>query len=254
MEIYLDTETTGFNKDDQVIQIGVIDQDGKVLINTLVHCEKEVPQAAFDIHGISNEMLADAPKFNEIYPQLLELINKAEKVHIYNSAFDVRLLKQTCESHELTPFSYAVAGKSNYPGTKLNCVMNAYAKMFFDGEWVKLGEACHYENIDCSDLHAHDAVSDCEMTRRLLNSMRDHELKVSKRAAYRANLKEKKLALVPEDTSGFPDFGQAWRPAGYKTLSQLTKRDISKFEFAGTCCSTYGDKGYLFKPKETVNS
>lgn len=249
-EIYLDTETTGFKSDDQVIQIGIIDGDGNVLLDSLIKCGKEIPEDAFAIHGISNEMLVDAPSFTDIYPLIKAIIEDAERVNIYNSSFDVRLLRQTCEAHQLENINYKKpADPANY-STKLNCVMTAYANMFFDGTWIKLSEACGFEKIDCSDLKAHDAVSDCEMTRRLHVSMKQYEGKAKKRQEYRNKLKQQKLDLVPEDTSEFPDFGQAWRPDGYKTLSQLTKRDLSKYEFAGTCCNTYGDRGYLFKPKE----
>ena len=252
-EIYLDTETTGFRSDDQVIQIGIIDQDGNILLDSLIQCDKEIPEDAYAIHGISNEMLADAPTFSEVYPKIKAIIEDAERVNIYNSSFDVRLLHQTCETHQLENFNYKKSADAPVYFTKINCVMTAYANMFFDGTWIKLGEACGFEKIDCSDLKAHDAVSDCEMTRRLHISMKQYEEKAKKRQEYRNKLKQQKLELVPEDTSGFPDFGQAWRPDGYKTLSQLTKRDLKKFEFAGTCCSTYGDRGYLFKPKENTS-
>lgn len=249
-EIYLDTETTGFNDDDQVIQIGIIDHRGNILMNTLVQCSKDIPEEAFNIHGISNEMLVSAPTFTEVYPKLKAIVEESDRVNIYNSRFDKRLIKQTCDAHGLDPIQYTKED-SRYKNAipKDNCVMNAYARMFFDGEYVKLVEACKLEGIDCSDLKAHDAVNDCLMTLRLHQSMKAHEEKVRKRKEYRQDLKARKLALVPEDTSEYPDFGQSWRPDGYKTLSQLTKRDLNRFEFAGVCCSTFGDSGYLFKPK-----
>ncbi|WP_419237938.1 hypothetical protein ACN08P_11295 [Photobacterium leiognathi subsp. mandapamensis] len=66
---------------------------------------------------------------------------------------------------------------------------------------------------------------------------------------YRRSQRNKKMQLVPKNITEFPFFGQSNRPRGYKTMSQLKVTELHLYEFAGTCCSTYGDLGYLFKPK-----
>lgn len=59
----LDTETTGLDYDDKIVEIAVIDLDGNVLINTLVDPNKAIPKEATEIHGIANKMVENAPLF-----------------------------------------------------------------------------------------------------------------------------------------------------------------------------------------------
>ena len=60
-----------------------------------------------------------------------------------------------------------------------------------------------------------------------------------------------RLLLVPENYNDYPYFGQSNRPDGYITLSKLPLKDADKFEYAGTCCDAYGNRGDLFKPKSS---
>ena len=72
---------------------------------------------------------------------------------------------------------------------------------------------------------------------------------MNKHQKARAARENRKLALVPNSIKSFPYFGQTKRPEGYKTTSQLRMCDLPHYEFAGACCDTYGNLGYLFKPK-----
>lgn len=238
--IILDTETTGFSDDAEVIQIGIVDLEGNVLMDTLVQCQGDIPQDATDIHGITKEMLIHAPQWSEVHEQLSELIHNAEYVIIYNNSYDTRLMKQTAKRYEL-----------DLPNYKTRCAMREYANTYFNGEWVSLSEAAHYEDVDTTNIKAHTAVGDCEMTRQVWLALETEKEKKAKRRAKRDELRKLKMELVPSDADSgdYTDYGQGWRPAGYKTLSQLRKRDLKHYEFAGTCCSSFGDRGYLFKPK-----
>lgn len=240
MEIrYFDTETTGLGPEAEIIQVGIIDGLGNVLMDTLVKCEGDIPEEATAIHGISKEDLANAPTWPDIHEEVCALLSNIEFLKIYNASYDLRLLRQTAKRYDL-----------DVPKIRALCVMREYAGLHFDGEWIKLTEACHYENIETKNLKAHDAIADCQMTRLLDIEIGKEKEKRKKRKAQREKLKEEKLALVPGNVEEYPDFGMGHRPKGYKTLSQLNKRDLKSFEFAGVCCDTYGGKGYLFKPKD----
>lgn len=238
--IILDTETTGFSDDAEVIEIGIIDLEGNVLMDTLIQCQGDISQDAIDIHGITKEMLIDAPEWSEIHKQLSTLLENTDYVIIYNNSYDTRLIKQTVKRYEL-----------ELPSYRTRCAMREYANTYFDGEWVPLGEAAHYENVDKTDIKAHSAIGDCEMTRQVWLALEAEKEKKAKRRTKRDELRKLKMKLVPSDADNgeYTDFGQGWRPTGYKTLSQLRKRDLKHYEFAGTCCSSFGDRGYLFKPK-----
>jgi DNA polymerase-3 subunit epsilon len=59
--VYLDTETTGLEKSDEIIEISIIDAAGQVLLNSLVRPSKPIPMNATAIHGISNDQVQKAP-------------------------------------------------------------------------------------------------------------------------------------------------------------------------------------------------
>lgn len=92
--VFLDTETTGFKSDAEVIQIGIIDLDGHVLMDTLVQCQGDIPDDAIEVHGITKESLTGAPLWTDIHHQLSQLLMDAELVIIYNDSFDIRLMQR----------------------------------------------------------------------------------------------------------------------------------------------------------------
>lgn len=238
--IVLDCETNGFGDDAEIVQIGIMDLDGSVLIDSLVQCQGVIPIEAEQVHGITKKMLADAPTWPDLFSNVSELLSRSAYVVIYNDSFDVRLIKQTSSRYNLV-----------VPEYKTRCAMREFGKLYFDGEYIKLSEAAKCEGIDTRSVKLHSAIGDCELTRLIWKSILVEKEKRSHRQAKSEAIKKLKMLLVPADVDcgQYPDFGQSVRPRGYKTLSQLRKRDLDKYEFAGTCCSSFGDKGYLFKPK-----
>ncbi|OHC68043.1 MAG: DNA polymerase III subunit epsilon [Rhodocyclales bacterium RIFCSPLOWO2_02_FULL_63_24] len=96
-KIVLDTETTGldFRTGDRVIEIGCVELRGRQLTGQRFHAylnpEREIDPGAIAIHGLTNEFLADKPKFAEIAGDFMEFVRGAELV-IHNAAFDVGFL------------------------------------------------------------------------------------------------------------------------------------------------------------------
>lgn len=176
--VYLDLETTGPNKmTDEPVQIGIIDADGNMLMNTLVRPSN--PQkllvkgknglSASDINGITPDMLKDAPTFAELLPEINKHI-AGKVVFGYNiDNFDAPVLKNG--ARKTKGGSEALADFETFD------VMTAYAA--FDGSkpgrfgnrygWHKLTEACVHMNIPVVD--AHDALGDVKMTRALAHAM-----------------------------------------------------------------------------------
>lgn len=96
-KVILDTETTGldFRTGDRVIEIGCVELRGRQLTGQRFHAylnpERVIDPGAIAIHGLTNEFLADKPKFSEIVGDFMEFIRGAELV-IHNAAFDVGFL------------------------------------------------------------------------------------------------------------------------------------------------------------------
>jgi len=96
-KIVLDTETTGldFRTGDRVIEIGCVELLGRQLSGQRFHAyinpERRIDPGAIAIHGLTDEFLADKPKFAGIAADFIEFIRGAELV-IHNAAFDVGFL------------------------------------------------------------------------------------------------------------------------------------------------------------------
>jgi DNA polymerase III subunit epsilon len=90
--VFLDTETTGlYPPRDKIVEIGIIDDNGEVLINTLVNPEREIPLEVINIHGIDNEMVKGSPTIEDLQPRLIEILSGKELI-VYNLNFDIRFL------------------------------------------------------------------------------------------------------------------------------------------------------------------
>jgi DNA polymerase-3 subunit epsilon len=96
-QIVLDTETTGLyaKNGDRVVEIGCVELVDRKPTGRRLHRylnpEREVPIEAQRIHGLTDEFLADKPKFCDIAAELADFIRDAELV-IHNAAFDMEFL------------------------------------------------------------------------------------------------------------------------------------------------------------------
>lgn len=153
--IYLDVETTGLNYsgDDEVVEIALVNQDGKVLLNSLVRPVNTTSwRRAEKIHGISPEMVADAPTLDELKDQIESLIN-GKHVRIYNASFDRQFID--------------LSGAA-----EVSCVMRDFAEFhgywdtyYGNYAWWKLTEAAGYLRVDPDGVQAHRALADAELAR-----------------------------------------------------------------------------------------
>jgi DNA polymerase-3 subunit epsilon len=164
--LYLDTETTGTGPDAEIIEIGIIDHDGVVLVDTLVKSVGRIEPDAFRVHGITSEMLSDAPSWSEVWPKVESAIS-GKLVGVYNLEFDLRMMEQ---SHKKVWLPW-----SSLPGDYF-CVMKLYARFYGkwnprygNYRWQSLENAARQCNI--STPQTHRAVDDVMLTRALLHHM-----------------------------------------------------------------------------------
>lgn len=167
--LILDTETTGLH-DGEICQIAVINCNGETLLNTLVKPVNGIPEGATAIHGITNEMVAAAPRWSEVVPQLMSFINGSDLV-VYNALYDRRMFHQSDEAANLPRAEWRSIAR-------WHCAMEKYAEYWGDWNdyhqsyrWQKLTDACWQQRIPDPDAPAHSALGDCLRTLALLKAM-----------------------------------------------------------------------------------
>lgn len=101
-QIVLDTETTGLEAAEghRIIEIGCIEIINRQRTNNQFHVylnpDREIEQGAVDVHGITNEFLAERPRFPEVADRLVAFISGAELI-IHNAPFDVGFIDHELE-------------------------------------------------------------------------------------------------------------------------------------------------------------
>ena len=96
-QIVLDTETTGLEPEQghRIIEVGCVELSERRLTGNNFHVylqpDREIDAAAVEVHGITNEFLADKPRFEDIASDLMDYLRGAELV-IHNAPFDVGFL------------------------------------------------------------------------------------------------------------------------------------------------------------------
>jgi len=156
-EIILDTETTGLDPSsgDRIVEIGCIETHNHMATGEFFHCyvdpERDMPEGAFAVHGLSREFLSDKPKFAEIADRFLEFVGDAPLV-IHNAEFDLRFLDA-----ELARLGKAAIERSRTVDTV------ALARRRFPGAQANLDALCRRFEIDLTRREKHGALLDAEL-------------------------------------------------------------------------------------------
>ena len=96
-QIVLDTETTGLEvtENHRIIEIGAVELDNRRLTGRHFHRyiqpDRAIDAGAAEVHGITEDYLADKPRFHEVVDEFLNFIEGSEVI-IHNAAFDVAFL------------------------------------------------------------------------------------------------------------------------------------------------------------------
>ena len=153
--VILDTETTGLNG--EVIELAVIDMAGNELFNRRFRPLMRIEPGATAVHGLTAEMLKEELDFCLHYDEVSRVLADAAVVVIYNAAFDLARLAETCEVHKLAPLDIVLKGE---------CAMEKYAA--FVGDWSDYHESFRWQPLLGGD---HSAVGDCRATLAVLREM-----------------------------------------------------------------------------------
>ena len=120
--LFLDTETTGLDNYSEIVEICILDNEGRILFESLVKPTQRIPDDASRIHGITNSMVENERNWEQVWDEV-KLILSDRAVGIYNEDFDLRMIRQTNTKY----------GIHWHPDTSFFCIMKLYAQFY--GRW-----------------------------------------------------------------------------------------------------------------------
>ncbi len=153
-EVVLDTETTGLNPTDghRVVEIGVVEIANLIPTGRSFHVyldpERDMPEEAFRVHGLSREFLSTQKKFAEIAEEFCAFIEDARLI-AHNAEFDVRFLNAELARLDAPPID---------PVNVLDTL--ALARQRHPGMANSLDALCARYSVDTSRREKHGALLD----------------------------------------------------------------------------------------------
>lgn len=165
--IVLDTETTGLDSSDEILQLAVVDADGTTLINERFRpVYKTAWPDAQRVNGISPEDVTDKPTIYDAKDEIQDILDSADIIVGYNTPFDMGML-----SH------YGIVPKKD---VRVVDIMPMFAVLY--GEWDAENERFRYKKlVDCAEYYdyewgdtaAHDALADALATAYCYGRMKE---------------------------------------------------------------------------------
>ena len=156
-EIVLDTETTGLDPSlgHRLVELGAVELVNKVPTGRRFHAyvnpERDIPDDAYRVHGLSSEFLADKPLFATVARDFLTFVEDAPLV-IHNAEFDIRFI-----DHELTAAGFPALGFSRAVDTL------ALARKKHVGASNSLDALCARYGISTTHRTLHGALLDAQL-------------------------------------------------------------------------------------------
>lgn len=156
-EIALDTETTGLAPDsgDRIVEIGCVELINHIptgqTFQRYLNPERDMPEQAFAVHGLSREFLSGHPLFADVVEDFLEFLGESTLV-IHNAKFDLAFINSELARLDLPllPNDRAIDTVS-------------MARNKFPGAQASLDALCRRFHIDLSDRDLHGALKDAQL-------------------------------------------------------------------------------------------
>ncbi len=202
-QIILDTETTGLEptQGHKIIEIGCVEMIDRKLTGNHYHVylnpKREIDEGAIEVHGITNEFLADKPLFQDIIDDFLEYVKGAELV-IHNAPFDIGFL-----DWEIKMLNRNLGKMSDYCSILDTLVL---ARQMHPGQKNNLDALCKRYFIDNSHRDLHGALLDSEILADVYLGMTggQTDLSLTHKQDYLTSNRDKEgIRRLPEDREPF---------------------------------------------------
>ncbi|OAU99958.1 MULTISPECIES: DNA polymerase III subunit epsilon [Moraxella] len=208
-QLIMDTETTGFDEvgGDRIVEVGIVELVGRKFTGNILHVyinpEKPMDDEVIQVHGISNEFVADKPKFAEVAQQIYDFMAGSEVI-AHNATFDMKFLNM----------EFNRAGLSNFAASVQVTDTLALAKQMYPGQKNSLDALVKRLGVGQKDRTFHGALLDSEILAEVYLAMTGGQIA---------------MAIDDDDTAGgdthaggskFHDLSQ------YADLLTLSRSDI----------------------------
>lgn len=231
-EIVLDTETTGLDalNGDRVVEIGCVEMVNRILTGNVFHVylnpERDMPQEAFNVHGLSAQFLADKPLFAETADDFLAFI-ASDTLVIHNAAFDIGFLNAELE-------------RCGRPAIARDRVVDtlALARRRHPGASARLDDLMARYGIDSSRRVKHGALLDAELLAEVYS-----ELLGGRQAM---------LAGLVAETSAAPRLVAAPQAARPRPVPLAPRLSPDELEAHGAFVASLGEKAIWLKYAEAA--
>jgi DNA polymerase-3 subunit epsilon len=156
-EIVFDTETTGLDplQGDRLVEIGCVELLNRFptgrTFHRYINPERDMPRAAFEVHGLSEEFLRNHPVFAAIVDEFLDFVGDAPLV-AHNAIFDLGFV-----NFELERVRRPIIGRERLIDTLM------LARRKHPGTSNRLDDLCARYRIDNSRRTKHGALLDAEL-------------------------------------------------------------------------------------------
>ena len=212
-QIVLDTETTGLEPADghRIIEIGCVELLDRRLTGNTYHQylqpDREIDAGAVEVHGITNEVLADKPRFADVAAEFLDFIRGAELV-IHNAPFDVGFI-----DHE-----FALLADPPGPVAQHCMVLDTLvlARHMHPGQRNSLDALCKRYDIDNSQRDLHGALLDAEILADVYLAMTGGQVSLSLDSQPNIQGEEQAVIRRIEATTGYS--GECGRSPGARGM------------------------------------
>ena len=156
-EIVLDTETTGFEPSEghRIVEIGCVELKHHVPTGNnyqvYINPERDMPEDAEKVHGLSAEFLSDKPVFADVADDFRSFVSD-DPVVIHNASFDLKFLNYELRQLDRQPIQ---------PEQSVDTLLIARRK--YPGAPASLDALCKRFQIDATERTVHGALLDAEL-------------------------------------------------------------------------------------------
>ncbi len=202
-QVVLDTETTGLETErgHRVIEIGAVEiVDRKLTGNHLqlyIDPERDIDDAALEVHGLDAAFLADKPKFAEVADELVSFVDGAEVI-IHNAPFDLTFID----------YEFSLLEQDGTRSLSDICTITdslALARRKHPGQKNGLRALCRRYDVDDSARELHGALLDAEILADVYLKMTGGQTSLFDEDAARSEaLGEQEVIRLPEDRAPVP--------------------------------------------------